>query len=227
MGYSTIEEVAEQVKSWEFINNLPEELCGFRKQLRYEIKGQVLFICSYENEKLRAGIDITYTCETFDYILCQRMGMNEFRDIRFIFKESERFAAEVTSHLQGILEQMVEVDKRNLGYLVAEKGILTWDYGNNLPDKLGPYDLYIKPQRAIRHINGSIIFLDYTNFQLNDQFVVLYNCLRDEIFAELKIAGVFQTTRKFDCRTLAELENCLKKYLQETLDYIAQADHEI
>ena len=55
----------------------------------------------------------------------------------------------------------------------------------------------------------------------------MYNVLRDEIFAELKVAGVFRTLRVFDCNTLKELEGKLEKHLTETLDFVTNTDHEI
>ena len=55
----------------------------------------------------------------------------------------------------------------------------------------------------------------------------MYNVLRDEIFAELKVAGVFRTLRTFDCRSLKELEEKLEKHLKETLDFVTNTDHEI
>lgn len=227
MGYSAIAEIAEQVKKWEFIENLPAELNKFKKVMKIEKQGQVLFICRYVNDLLKARLDITYTSETFDYILCRTMGLNEHRDIRFIYKERDIFEREVSTHLEDILAEMSAPENRKLGYLVEEKGIPNWEYGNNLPGKIGSFELYLRPKEAIRHINGSIIFLDYSDFGRRDQLVLLYNVLRDEIFAELKIAGVFRTSRSFDCKTLSELEEKLKACLEETLSSITSADHEI
>lgn len=56
------------------------------------ISGQVLTICRYEAPELRARLDIIYTSETFDYIVIHTMGMNSYRDIRFIYKDRDVFA---------------------------------------------------------------------------------------------------------------------------------------
>ena len=227
MSYPSIDEIAVQVKDWTFINDLPEEFKGFTKKIKIEQRGQVLFICSYLNEALRARLDITYTSETFDYILCRTMGLNEYRDIRFIYKQRDIFEREVGLNIESILAEMSSPEYRKLVYIVEEKGIPTWEYGNNLPAKIGSFELYIKPREVIRHINGSFIFVDYSNFERKDQLVIMYNVLRDEIFAELKVAGVFRTLRIFDCRSLKELEEKLEKHLKETLDFVTNTDHEI
>ena len=56
MGYPSIDEIAVQVKDWVFINDLPEEFKGFTKKIKIERQGQVLFICSYVNEALKARL---------------------------------------------------------------------------------------------------------------------------------------------------------------------------
>ena len=227
MSYPSIDEIAVQVKDWTFVNALPEEVKGFTKKIKIEKQGQVLFICSYLNEELRARLDIIYTSETFDYILCRTMGLNEYRDIRFIYKQRDIFEREVGLNIESILAEMYSPEHRKLVYIVEEKGIPTWEYGNNLPAKIGSFELYIKPCEVIRHINGSFIFVDYSDFERKDQLVIMYNVLRDEIFAELKVAGVFRTLRTFDCRSLKELEEKLEKHLKETLDFVTNTDHEI
>lgn len=227
MGYPSIDEIAQQVKEWSFVNNLPEEFNGFKKEMKVEKRGQLLFICSYVNEALRARLDIIYTSETFDYILCRTMGLNEYRDIRFIYKQRDVFEREVESHIESVLAEMSSPEHRKHVYIVDEKGIPNWEYGNNLPQKIGRFELYIRPCETIRHINGSFIFLDYSDFDRKDQLVIMYNVLRDEIFAELKVAGVFRTSRVFDSGNLQELEEKLKNHLHETLDFITATDHEI
>lgn len=227
MGYPSIDEIALQVKDWNFIYDLPEEFKGFTKIIKSEKQGLVLFICSYVNESLKARLDIIYTAETFDYILCRTMGLNEYRDIRFIYKQRDIFEREVSLHIKSVLAEMSSPKHRNHVYIVDEKGIPNWEYGNNLPTKIGRFELYIKPCEVIRHINGSFIFVDYSDFERKDQLVIMYNVLRDEIFAELKVAGVFRTLRVFDCRNLKELEDKLEKHLQETLDFVSNTEHEI
>ena len=95
MGYKAITEIQEEVRQWDLILDLPDQIGAFTKKLTDYIDGQVLYICRYEAPELRATLDITYTTETFDYILVRTMGMNTYRDIRFIYKERDIFAQKV------------------------------------------------------------------------------------------------------------------------------------
>ena len=168
MGYKPIEEIQKETREWDFIRELPDQVGPFTKKLVDTISGQVLTICRYEAPELRARLDIIYTSETFDYIVIHTMGMNSYRDIRFIYKDRDVFAKNVRAYLPGILHSMEDPTSVNLGEQVAEHGILTWEYGNHLPEKIGPFELYIKPAHAIEHINGSIILIDYSDFQRMD-----------------------------------------------------------
>lgn len=227
MGYKPIEEIQQETRQWDFIQGLPEQVGQFSKKLVDTIDGQILTICRYEAPELRARLDIIYTSETFDYILVHTMGMNSYRDIRFIYKDKDVFAQNVEVYLPGILHSMEDPTSVNLGEQVAGHGILTWDYGNHLPEKIGPFELFIKPARAIEHINGSIILIDYSNFARMDQLIIMYNRLRDQFFGEVKINSVFHASMDFDSKNLKELEGKLKEHLEETLEKVDQADHTI
>lgn len=227
MGYKSITEIQEETRNWDFIDQLPEQVGQFTKKRVGTIDGQILTICRYEAPALRASLDITYSSETFDYILVHTMGMNSYRDIRFIYKEKDIFAQKVQNYLPGILDCMEHPTRVNLGEMVEEKGILTWDYGNHLPEKIGPFELYIRPANAIEHINGSIILIDYSNFVRKDQLIIMYNRLRDEFFGEVKINFVFHASMDFDSRNLQELEQRLEEHLESTLKWVDSTDHTI
>lgn len=227
MGYKSITEIQEETRSWDFIDRLPEQVGQFTKKRVGTIDGQILTICRYEAPALRASLDITYSSETFDYILVHTMGMNSYRDIRFIYKEKDIFAQKVQNYLPGILDCMEHPTRVNLGEMVEEKGILTWDYGNHVPEKIGPFELYIRPANAIEHINGSIILIDYSNFVRKDQLIIMYNRLRDEFFGEVKINSVFHASMDFDSRNLQELEQRLEDHLESTLKWVDTTDHTI
>ena len=227
MGYASIETIQQEVQDWDLIRDLPDRLGAFTKKITNYIEGQVLYICRYESEALRASVDITYTSETFDYILVRTMGMNSYRDIRLIYKERDLFAQKCRHYLPSILKSMEDPTSVNLGEMVEAKQLKSWEYGKALPPKIGPFELYISPDRAIEHINGSIILIDYTDFARKDQLIIMYNRLRDQFFGELKINSVCHATMAFDSTNLKELEKCLDEHLETTLKEVSEADHEI
>jgi hypothetical protein len=227
MSYPPIETIQQEVQDWDLIRDLPDKMGAFTKKITNYIEGQVLYICRYESEPLRASIDITYTAETFDYILVRTMGMNSYRDIRLIYKERDVFAEKARHYIPEILKSMEDPASVNLGEMVEAKGLKDWEYGKNLPKKIGPFELYISPDKAIEHINGSIIMIDYTDFTRKDQLIIMYNRLRNEFFGEMKINSVFHASMDFDSKTLQELEKRLDEHLESTLKQITEADHEI
>lgn len=227
MGSPSLEELAKETQDWDFVKNLPEQIGAFTKNLDGTINGKILHICNYYAPSLKAKIDITYSAETCDYILVRIIGINTYRDVSYIYKDKDLFATKVTAKLPQILHLIEHPEEVNLGEMVANKQILTWKYGNSLPEKIGNFELYIKPSHSIEYLNGSIILIDYTDFTRNDQFVVYYNRLRDQFFGELKIAGVFHATKDFDSTNLTQLQKQLEKHLDNTLQNISAANHEI
>ena len=227
MGKPSIEEVKQKIDSWDFVDSLPSTIGNFIKVKKGDISGQIITLCTYVNEPLKAKIGLIYSHETQDYILTQHMGLNYYRDVRFIYREEDIFASKVKEALPGIVNLMENPKARNLGEMVEEKGILNWEYGNSLPEKIGDFERYIKPMEAIEHLNGSIIFLDYSNFAKSDQVVFYYNRLRDQFFAEFKIGGVFSNTKDFDCNSLKTLEEKIKKHLERSIEYVSNEDHSL
>ncbi len=227
MGYASIDEIAQAAKDWNFIKELPAQIGNFQKTEPGTIEGKILTICSYYDVKNNSGVDIIYTNETFDYILVRKVGMNIYRDIRYIYKEKDEFAKKVGEALPKVLAETADPTLVNLGEMVGEKKILTWEYGNNLPEKIGLFSLYIKPSHAIDYLNGSIILLDYSDFVHQDQFVIYYNRFRNEFFGELKIGSVFHATKDFDSKSLGTLEKKLKGKLEAELDKISKSNHDI
>jgi hypothetical protein len=227
MGYDPIDEIQKQTREWEFIKKLPDTIGAFHKKLVDKIEGQILYICRYEAPELKAKADIIYSSETFDYILVRTMGINTYRDMRLIYKERDIFAEKTAHYLPEVLRDMEKPEEVNLGEMVEDKHLKEWEYGKSLPSKIGPFELYIRPDRAIEHINGSVIIIDYTDFSRNDQLIIMYNRLRNEFFGELKINGLFRTTREFDAKNLDGLRKLLEEKLEKTLAWITKADHTI
>lgn len=230
MGYASIEEIVKEVKEWQFIKDLSENLYGFKKETPFtmdKLDGQVLNICIYSKPEINAEVKITYSTETFDYILVRREGLNEFRDLRFIFKSRKNFEEKLINRLDDIIKKMAERDEFKTDILLEGTGVLEWEYGKNLPKKIGEFELYANPNSIIEYINGSVIFLDYSNFKRNDQFALYYNKLRNDYFAEIKLAGVSRTIRDFDCKNMEEMDKLVKMNLEKYLYMMSKSDHSI
>ncbi len=217
MSEPGIEEIRADLDSWEFLKQLPPEINGFKLQQERTIDGLVLNIASYVKEGSRCRLDITYTSETFDYVPVKIAGLHQYRDIRYFFRSRDRFAGHVKDKLPQLVHDVDVSTRHDLGVIIEETGLPEWRYGEKLPAKIGRFELFIRPEYAINYINGSVIFLDYTDFATGDQLVFLYNRFRDEFFAETKHALKPDNITAFDAKSLPELENLLDEKLESFL----------
>ena len=199
-----IQEVEANLEGWDFLEKLPKELQGFTLKKGSGITGQVLEIAAYVNEKEHTCLQLTYTAETFDYVPVKNIGLHNFRDIRYFFRNRDDFAeALLATDEQGrtALEKLLAGMKREAGsvydFEYSNLGTEKWEYVKTLPEKIGSYELYITPDKPVEYITGSLIFLDYTDFERGNQLYFVYNSYRNEIYAGEKKNFKPQTTSLF------------------------------
>lgn len=204
MDIEDIKDIEAGLPQWEFLQQLPKELEGFTLVSSTGIKGQVLNLATYVNEAKRVSLELTYTAETFDYVPVRNIGLHSFRDIRYFFRKKEDFAAALMAtdrNGDNALARLLRSMNREPGSfkdweydkLEADR----WEYGMNLPKQIGNYELYITPDNPVEFITGSVIFLDYTDFERGNQLYFVYNAYRNEIYAGEKVNNKPQTTNLF------------------------------
>ena len=198
MGQPDITEISAGLKDWDFLNKLPQELNGFSLQPSSGIKGQILNIASYVNESMRCRLDLTYTCETFDYVPLKTVGLHVYREERLFCRDRDKFAQLVLEQLPRLLHEVDRAQKHSMNYEARSIGFEGWEYWHSLPKRIGNYELFITPDNPLAYLNGSYIFLDYTDFGHQNQIYFAYNIYRNEIFAEFKQRGIPITTTMFD-----------------------------
>ena len=198
MGQSTITEIAAGLQDWDLLAKLPRELNGFRLQPSSDIKGQILNIAAYVNEERHSRLDLTYTAETFDYVPVKTVGLHVFREEKLFFRDRDKFASELLAQLPELLSKINMAQAHQMNYEASAIGFDKWDYWRSLPRQIGSFELFITPDNPLEYLNGSYIFLDYTDFKHNNQIYFAYNIYRNELFAELKQNGIPITTSVFD-----------------------------
>ena len=152
----------------------------FKKKITDYIEGQVLFICRYEAPELRASVDLTYSAETFDYILVRTMGLNSFRDVRLIYKERDVFEEKTKKYLPLVISNMEHPEQVNLGELYEAKKSKDWEFGKTLPKKSGPLTALHRFPATPLNISTVPLFLSTILTLHADQLIIMYNRLRDE-----------------------------------------------
>lgn len=223
MGQLKITEIEAQLNEWEFLKELPPEIDGFKLTMGQGIDGQILTIASYGNEAMHSKLDLVYTSETFDYVPVKTIGMHTFRDIRYFCRDRDKFAKLMQENLPELLADINREKKHRMGTLVEETGLASWEYAARLPQKVGGFELFIAPDNPIDYINGSTLFIDYSDFEHGNQLVFFYNTFRNEFFAETKQGFLTGITHEFDCRNLEALEKLLDENLEAALQKLGKA----
>ncbi len=198
MAQASMEEIAAGLRDWDLLKKLPQSVNGYRLVPGTGAAGQILNIAAYVNESEHCRLDITYTSETFDYVPVKTVGLHTFRDERYFCRGKDKFAGMLLAHLPLLIRDIDRQAEHTMGYEAAELGFERWDYWRGLPREIDSYELFITPDNPLPYINGSIIFLDYTDFAHGNQIYFLYNTFRNELFAEMKRGGLPLTTNLFD-----------------------------
>lgn len=224
MGQASINEIEAELREWELLKQLPPQVGSFVLQPGSGIAGQILNIAAYVDEEMHCRLDLTYTSETFDYVPVKTVGLHTFRDVRYFCRDREHFAELLLPKLPQLLADIDRRQQHELPYEAAELHFEQWEYWRSLPRNLQDFELYITPDRPLRYINGSYIFLDYVDFAQGNELYFSYNVFRNELFAELHKQRLPLTTNAFDVRgsvpdhlKLAALEEKLKELLEPTL----------
>lgn len=230
MDITKLEEIAEGLKDWSLLTQLPKTIDGFSLLPGSGIDGQIINLAAYANEAMHCRLDITYTGETYDYVPVKTVGLHSFRDERFFCREQERFSEMMLAHVGDILRGIDRNFKHKFPYEAAELHFEQWDYWRSLPQTINGYELYITPDNPLPYINGSVIFLDYTDFANGHQLYFLYNIFRDEVFAEMKQHRLPLTTDAFTVPggvpaedKLAVLSKLLERNLFSTMESLKKA----
>lgn len=224
MGQPSIKEIEASLKDWDLLPKLPQSVGGYRLEQGTGISGQILNIAAYVNEAAHCRLDIIYTSETFDYVPVKTVGLHTFRDERYFCRERDKFAQILLEHLPLLINSIDRTDSDGLGYEAAGLGFERWDYWRGLPQKIDGYERFIDPDKPLRYINGSLIFLDYTDFERGNQIYFAYNIFRNELFAEMKQGHLPLTTELFDVpasvpdeRKLKALADLMETHLRDAM----------
>ena len=212
-----IETIMERRPSWDFLQNLPEEMFGFTLQEGGQLNRNEFTLASYVNEDWHRRLDLIYTKETYDYVPVRQAGLLRYRDLRYITRDKDVFAKNITQVLPRLLEETTPDYLPRSGHMLKSKGILDWAFPDTLPDRIGSFVKFIGPRRPLDFINNSTVILDYVDFACGNELVFLYNRARNEFFAENKKAFIPNTIHDFDALKLETLENLIREKLETYL----------
>ena len=118
--------------NWEFLQKLPRELHGFTfkeggSQFRHEY-----MLAAYENVPARRRLELVYTDETFDYVPVRQVGLQRYRDFRYITRDKDQFEEWINRYIDRLVEETTPTHIPHSHFVLEHKGIFDWHF----PDKL-------------------------------------------------------------------------------------------
>ena len=176
----------------------------------------------YNDEIQHQTIKKYFHEETKEYRVLVSIGLNDFCPTEFIYENEEEFNEKV----EAVKDKLIETVKNYNGSendFVKLKGIVNWKYGNDLPNELEGFKLFINPQRSLEITNGSFVIINYVDFDIQSDLAIYYNVFSDNFGSEMRIDGKPNVTYDFDAESLEELEEKLKSRLKIILSSIRDA----
>lgn len=217
MKKKTLEKLADELKDWHYVDTLPEEWFGYTLIKQNVENGDMYDLFTYEDKAENRSATAYFHEETMEYKFRVSIGLTGFCQIQYITAKLGVFEENLKKYLEQSIHDLAEYNPASLSYIMREQKITEWDYTHILPETLEGFKLYITPDRPVRVLNGSYIVFDYSDFEIESNFIIYYNEFRSEFYGEARIKNIPEMNYVFDSRTIPELEDKLQKNLVNRL----------
>lgn len=205
------------LEEWPYLSTLPVELEGFSLTLDGKWQDDVRDVFSYSNQEERKKIAVVFDKSTKDYMLRWDIGLNSYFDMNCIYPNRDRFEQCLGDMLVRILRLARDPLAEGKNALLEKRGVYDWQGYLQFPATWHGFERFITPDKAFPMPNGAYAILDYSDFATGSQFLVLYNQLRNSLYAEKRIALTPVATTAFDAQTLSALETSLAQGMEQQL----------
>lgn len=218
----------ETLKQWNIASILPLQVGDFQLSAEYRMiqekgadKEYLLFL--YRNPVNHWTVRAVLNPDSEEFSVRTDIGMLEFALIEFITSDFALFRSMVEQRLARLIHDYYVEPACNFSVILKDKGIPVVQWDRFLPTEYHGFTRLIRPNEAVRIINGSYMILSYYQEETQSGLSLMYNVLRDDFFAERRIHNFPNLVHDFDTSSLKELEQALEKRLLPVLDAI-QAD---
>ena len=212
-----INNLAAEFEAANFFDKIPAQIEGFTLKKILLADGDKFNYFTYENISTHRSLTAYFHEETKEYKVRVKLGLTEFCLTNFFTSNFEHFTKTLTAELEHALKNLAAQVDADSDILISDKKFSTWTYGQNLPQNLEGFELFIAPKFPVRITNGSYIIINYSNFENNVDFNILYNVYGDNFSGESQIGGVHHPSYIFDATNLTELEKILVENLSTEL----------
>ena len=209
MAEEFTEKIDEALAAWPVLEELPAEIDGYLlSKSRQKNEAQYDFF-RYDHAEAHRAVVGFYDAATTSYKLRVEIGVVSFALPSFIHGNLDAFGQELR-YLPRVMEELHADALATQELLPVRDSIQTWTYGQELPEQLEGYELFIRPSAPAQMTNGSFLIIDDVDFARANDVGIYYNCYRNEFFGEYHTAGMPYVSYDFDAAELEELEQRLK-----------------
>lgn len=217
--------VIERVKQWNIASVLPLQVGDFKLSTEFRMvqeKGEDVeyIIFTYRHEKKGWTVQATINVGTGEYFIRTDIGMLNFALIEFITEDFDAFSRMVEERLPKVIGDYYDEPSRNFSVIIQNKGIPNVEWDSFLPERYKRFKRLIKPNEAVKIINGSYMILSYYDSETRSGLSLMFNVLRDDFFAERRIHNFPNLVHDFDGKDLKKLGKSLQERLLPVLDAI-------
>lgn len=188
--------------------------------IRQDDKDVEYRIFTYTDQRNDWTVRAVVNPATDEFAIHTDIGMLEFSLIEFITDDFPMFRDMVEKRLPAVIKDYYDDPPRHFGVIYQSKGLAGEDWSTLLPDTHGTMSCIIKPDRAVRIINGSYMVVAYYDAATHSGLSIMYNILRDDFFAEQRVYNFPNLVHDFDSKDVQDLKKALSARLVPVLDHI-------
>lgn len=220
------ETLIERLKQWNINSVLPLHVGDFKLRSDFcmiteDGKDKEYRLFTYVNDDKGWSVRAVLNPSSEEFSIRTDIGMLEFALIEFITDDFDMFRHMVETRLERIIDTYYVHVSKEFSIILKNKGIPDVEWDSFLPADHKGLRRLIKPNDAIRIINGSYMILSYYDSASQSGLSLMYNILRDDFFAERRIHNFPNLVHDFDSRDINDLKQLLQDRLVPVLDVIA------
>jgi len=212
------DKLADEFTAANFFEKIPTEIEGFTLKKILAESGDKFIYFTYENISTHRSFTAYFHTETMEYKARVKIGLTEFCLTNFFTDNFERFTQNLNAEMSDAIKKLAAPLDAESDILIADKKFSEWSYGQSLPQNIADFELFITPKNPVKITNGSYIIINYSNFEKNCDFSIVYNVYKDNFSGESQIGGVNHPSYIFDAKDLKTLEGILHKSLVKELN---------
>lgn len=213
MAEEFTEKMDAALAEWAMLDELPAEIEGFVLSRERQVSESQYDFFRYDQAAEHRAVVGFYDAPTALYKLRVEIGVVRFALPAFIYADLTVFGCELQRNLPRVMAEMHTDALQKQELLPVRESIAAWEYGQELPEQLEGFALFVRPSAPAELTNGSFLIIDYVDFARGNDVGIYYNCYRNEFFGEYHVNNMPYVSYSFDAASLEELEERLKQYL--------------